>query len=243
MVSAGLSQGFDWQYSYRMPFETPDFFIGVPFNYEYTQIDADLPIRQDDYKPCCHFSKGTGNNINFGLAAEYWGTGDLAYTFIAGFNMMTANFSTLSEPIAMKGGLLKFNNKVSSQLYYLSLGLGAKYRLFGSHFNLGILLNTYILMNQSYTHTEDAVNPPPDYNAETHINYTTTSYSQINRFYFMPALRLGYDFSPWIGLYFSPYINLNIPVMNITSNYTWRPWGLSAGISLFFGSFRSQPVR
>ena len=74
-ITFGFAQGFDWQYSPRLPFKFPYLFGGISYNPGYTLNHGNMylqELEQTKLIDCCNFTNGTGFSNSFGLDIEYW---------------------------------------------------------------------------------------------------------------------------------------------------------------------------
>jgi hypothetical protein len=230
-----ISQGFDWQYSARMPVEYPRLFIGVKSGFSVFNHSAEFQFLQritDINRPCCHFTDGAGNGYLIGLHGEYWDSGNLAFVASAGINTVNGNFSKLSGTERKFDTLvytLVTDYRFESSITYITLEGGAKYRLFDSHFHVGGMLEISVLADHNIVVDESKVSPswdPFEYKL-----YEDGKYPGIAAIVATPEIFAGYDFDIFgPGRYLSVFTSVNIPLTNTMADDKWHRWSFNFGL-------------
>jgi len=144
------SQGFDWQYSSRMPSAFPYLYLGIGAG-----LNSNMNISSinniDNCVICGSFTGGTGSSQIFSFSAEYWISGLTA--LIANINYNQNNLTMESQPYTVP---TQTHNMISvyrleSEFSYLALDLGAKTRLFDTHLFVGGSLSFGLLTNHNFS--------------------------------------------------------------------------------------------
>jgi len=243
LTVAGLSQGFDWQYSSRLPFNYPYLFAGLTGSVDMLQHNASLDLSEDN-GDCCNFSSGTGIGTRIGLNSEYWldglwsANGNLTYLTQRG------NFSAdgYSLPFSVFDGqgrvighdTVSFVNDMSSVINYVTIEFGAKRRLFGSHLFAGASIEAGYQISNTVSQTERVVSPSYYKYNDGSQSRSLGAYemSELSKFLFIPKLIVGYDLPIGLGLYTSPCVKIGLPLQNTAQTGNWNTWSFSFGISI-----------
>lgn len=228
------SQGFDWQYSARLPSTSPNFFTGINGNFSYLVHTGNIDLTERT-NLCCNFNEGTGISSSFGILGEYWYNGLLAFNFGIFYNPLTANFSIQSEPLPRPSGYFISEYRYETKLAYLNFEPGVKYRISKSHFHFGGTIQFSLLLQNDSKYYEKVLEPKNWPWQERLI--TEGKVSNLNSIIIIPKLNIGYDFTFALSMYGTTYLSFGFPIMNITNSAEWRTWRFSAGISIFRGLF------
>lgn len=216
------SQGFDWQYSARLPFETPRFFIGISGIADFTYSDADLPLMEKEYRLCCSFQTGKGYSGSLGLNFEYWQRDYSIFTKVM-YGYYTSDFSIIGESYPIReGGSLTSEYTASTAIHRIILEPGIRFRLFNSFFSLDGSLRASVKIKDSYTITDSKAIVNDTYNPRIPDLYS------INLQF---ILGFGYDFSIGLGKYSTISLYFGLPLTNMSSEGKWLPWSIGAGFT------------
>jgi len=237
LPSAG--QGFDWQYSARVPTPSPIRFLGGEVMSGWTVHTGSLPYLQSDLGlECCRYENGVGLPISVGVGGEYWVTGDVALMGTVGYRGQGAVFTTDGDTLPRAGKPPVITQyELSARLHYATVVAGAKMRLFETHVTVGLGVRLMVSIGSSSTQQEQVVQPS-DYtfeNGSTVVTLTTTSLNDLKPFIVIPYLQLGYDISIAQGMYLSPSFSLGLPLMSVTSGTSWHMTDLGVGVRLMKG--------
>lgn len=236
------AQGFDWQYSSRLPFNYPYIFAGLSGDFGYAMYDTDLDL-SEGMGDCCKYSSGTGLSYGFGLNGEYWLNGLWTVNIKISYSTNKASFSAPGESLPFsvfdaKGKIIghdtaSFENEMTSTLNYLTFQIGTKYRLFKTHLFVGAAVEAGWLANQKITQTETVVSPSYFRYNDGSKKRTLGLYkiSDIQDFVIIPKLLLGYDIPLVSGIYTTPYISVSFPMQNIARDGLWSTWDFRFGLS------------
>lgn len=234
------AQGFDWQYSARMPFESPVLFFGLTGEFNHLIHNGSLDLEEDTCH-CGAYKTGQGEGYTAGLAGEYWLDGLTAITFSAIYNYSPGKFTVKADPLPREnGGVLLTEYEFTSKIAYLLIEPGIKYRLVDSHFHIGGSIQFGFLLDNNAVHKEKIVGDkdapqfptnPPSYERIL----STGRISELNSIFLQPKIRLGYDLTYGLGLYATPNISIGIPIFNLAKSSEWRRWSFSAGLTVYWG--------
>ncbi len=236
VFSEVYSQGFDWQYSFRLPYSTPSQFIGITGGYSINSSVGDFDFLED-YTPCCKYQNGNGYSLEIGVAYDYWISDLSAITLKTSFAKSNANFSqTIQIPRSdgINDYLTKYNYTMDEERTSLSLSGFYKYRLLESHLSVLGGLNFYYLLGNDAKHIEEILSP----DTEQFIDGTRKRvikrgiYGEYNTAIINTAIGLNYDYAIAKGYYSSISAILNIPVNNVIHNQDWKEWKFQISVSI-----------
>lgn len=224
-----LAQGFDWQYSVRVPTSSPTRFLGAAFSAGAALHQGSLPYLETDIAvPCCTYERGTGLPLALGLLFEQWTSSNIAVYGSAGYRVMTATMSAQpseSEPFA-DGRVLVTQYTYDARMHYADITAGMRYRLGNSHASVGAALRMNVIMGTSATHRHDVLSPS-DYSFTTNppsrsIEIPVVGVPDPTAVLLTPILTFGYDISLANGLYLSPLVHIGLPLMNTAEGVSWK---------------------
>lgn len=238
-LSSNLSaQGFDWQYSSRLPSKSPVFFAGVFGQYSSSTHFGNIDFFEKKAL-CLTFKDGNSSGYKIGLYTEYWYKGNLAFNSALNYNSSPAVFKAKTKYPRPEYEVV-YENEFNACIDYISLNIGSKYRLGNSHIWVGAQLNFDFLLNSEYKQYERIVSPkeeppfptdPPSYKRTITNGYVAPP----NKFAFYPSIKLGYDAEIMRGAYASPYFGIDVPMSDLISKGQWQKYSFSIGINILFG--------
>ncbi len=234
------SQGFDWQYSPRLPFRIPKLFVGVAGTSSIVTYSGNLNL-YESFINCSKFQSGKGFAYSFGLQGEYWYTHSIAFNIGLDYQKFNGNLVTPGDsfPILIQNKRLiaKVENTLSMDYSYLNLVVGFKNRLFNTNLFVGANLGIGIKLSTHYNVSEKVVSPP-----EYHFGDGSQSrqvfdgrLSDLGLFKISPVLNIGYDAILFLGVYASPTISVEFPVFNYSKDDRLRIMKLTAGVTIYKG--------
>lgn len=248
--SEAKSQGFDWIYSNRLPFEVPNFFIGGKIEVGLINHSGDLSLREmynaTDFE-CCRYKNGSGTSMNVGVSIEYWYETFSAVNLSLSYNNISSNFNRSSEPIPLSNGdNLITEYDYATNLSFVNIELGWRYKIMETHIFVNPSLNTNVFLSKSDgQQVERIISPDYETFSDGSIirNIESGKIPEINTFNINFNLKAGYDFSIMNGMYVSPYIGYILPISNYVSgnntnnnsNETWRMSGVLFGANIMYG--------
>lgn len=235
IVQFAASQGFDWQYSPRLPFETPSFFIGAALEGNYYNHFGDFPIREFGEILCCNHKTGDGSGLDAGILVENWIKGDFAINAALKFSIVNGGFTSENSVPIKGGGELISKYTSTTTMYYVALEPSAKWRLLGSHFWISIGISGKVYVGSSLNAIMEI---PASDTGELRQVELEGSLPPMNAVYIAPILSIGYNGSTGLGQYFSPYARVEFPAFDAASHDEWRFWKFSFGIAFYKGVFR-----
>jgi hypothetical protein len=236
-ATATFAQGFDWQYSARMPFNTPKMFVGISAEADYAMSTGYINYIQK-YFSCCYFEQGSGIGIKTGIYGEWWTNSDLAVT--AGIKYASVNniFKKQSESYpVVDSSYLQTEYQFESNAHYLNTDIGAKYRLFGTHLHLDLNAAFAFLISNNMIHIERAISQRSfsDGSREKIIPEDVGSTAKLNTIVIYPEVKIGYDFSIGLGKYATIFAGVEVPIMNTAKSTDWKLTQVFLGFSILSG--------
>lgn len=241
------AQGFDWYYSNRLPFSTPNLFIGGNIEGQSLSYNADLPIKRyfnTNELECCRYNDGDGRGFKFGINAEYWYETFQSINISLNYHSMPLNFKKMAEPIPLSNGdNLITEYDYQSNLSLLNLEIGWKYKIAESHFFVNPSLDiNYFLDRSKGTHTESIVSPDYETFSDGSLikNLDDVILPKINSLNYNFNLKAGYDYSPIIGIYLSPYLGYTFSLSNYIEEKNLIGRSQTLGFNGFLFGFRTM---
>lgn len=234
--SSMYSQGFDWQYSTRMPSSSPILFAGLGFDYAYNYNNANIEFFENQ-PVCCIFNNGNGNQYSISITGEYWHKADIAYFAKIGFSKNSAIFKK-QDSVPRMTSTFKTEYQFESTISYINLDLGIKYRLFNSHFHTDASLLISFLVSNNNTFKEKVIDPNDYFNTDPPTQERIIAegkISKLNKVLFIPQISIGYDFTFARGMYSTLFIRTGLPIMNTITNNQWKIWNVNTGIIIYRG--------
>lgn len=231
-----FSQGFDWQYSFRLPYSIPEHFIGFTGGYSINTATGNFEFLED-YTPCCNYQSGKGNSLNFGIIYEFWITPISAINISFNYQSTNSLFNQ-SIQIPRSDGINDYTAKYRYQMEELRnsiiLMINYKHRILESHWSaFGGIYLFYKTSNEA-THTEEIISPEN----ERFIDGTQKRaikrgmYGEYNFFGLNPNIGINYDLPIFQGYYSSLSTFLQIPFTNVIKNQDWKEWKFQFSISI-----------
>lgn len=233
------AQGFDWEYSARLPFEIPRLYLGASAGIEYGRHTGELNYIERQFV-CTRYPSGEGVGYRLGIHGEWWWKADICYTATVGYHLISAEFSQKAEPITLANKkILQTEYFLSTSLQCLSVEAAAKWRMGDSHLWLSGGAETRIVAGL-VSNQGERVLTPDDY------EFSTTPPSRekilsdqdvfdVRSLTISPIIGVGYDADMGKGVYLSPQLRIGFPLLNQSSLADWRIWTLGVQCNLVFG--------
>lgn len=222
------SQGFDWQYSARTPFESPVRFYGLELGSGYSRHFATLDyLEQGTGFTCCTYERGSGIPYGVLLAGDYWVMPEVSIQ--GGLGLVINNVRFVSDPISLPredGTVVTSEYQFDGTITYATLQAGARYRILRTHLNVGAGLKTMIKLSETQTQI-DRVLSPDDYffrdnPPSKEQDLKATILNDASPFILEPYASLSYDLSVFRGTYFTPTVSIGVPLMSYSKSQPWR---------------------
>jgi hypothetical protein len=218
------SQGFDWEYSARMPFEIPTLYVGGI-------VSADVSFHSGNIKSlertftCAEYGSGSGFAGGAGLSAEWWIQPKTAIQFSTMLRSSTVEFATptMQLPLAT-GEFLSERYSLSTNALYLSVVAAAKQRFLlpFAFVSAGVQLDSRV--SSSISQKVEALEPTWFRYNDTKSTSKQLSNSEITELRQLTAsllLSVGYDLDVGEGQYMLPALFVTLPMVSASPLTDW----------------------
>lgn len=233
-----IAQGFDWQFSYRDPSDSPRLFIGADIQTAFSIHKGSINFSESQI-PCCRFESGNGTNLIGGLATEYWlNGGEFAINASLNYKSLSSSFTTAPDPVYYKYDTLRTEIKFANSISYLQLAFGGKYRIELSHFYVGAGIRFDILLDNSYEHSERITSINHSFNdGSTSRKINSGTIAELSNIIFIPEFCIGYDLNLGLGLYASPSISMAYNLNNLAQSTSWKAFNIALNLAILKGIY------
>ncbi|MDZ4745804.1 MAG: hypothetical protein SGJ05_07355 [bacterium] len=235
------AQGFDWQYSARVPFESPILFYGLEVSSGYGTHFASLDyLEKGTSYTCCTYDRGSGMPFGAMIAADYWLLPEVSVQ--AGIGMAMRSVTFTSDPQSFPRVDHSTVTVVTSEyvftgtITYATLQGALRYRILGTHLNIGGGLKLMVKLGETQTQIDRVISPdnyffngnPPS--KEKDLKPTILDDASV--FVLEPFASVGYDLTIRRGMYLTPTITIGGPITSLSKTQPWRALDLGVGIRL-----------
>lgn len=228
------SQGFNWQYDMRMPFEIPSYFINLSVNGGLINHSGEFGFIEKNIT-CCTFESGSGTNYALNIGGEYWYNGNTALIANIGFESVGGKFTKQNESPRTDDYILITEFEYNNTLNLINIDIGGKYRIMKSHFFAGGYISPKFLISEDHNFKEKKISPMTDPFTDREI--PTASVEDLNMLLMNINLIAGYDFNMGKGKYFSVYMKFNQQILSYLSNESWYTNSVNIGFKFNKGIF------
>lgn len=219
-----FAQGFDWQYSDRMPFEMPTSFVGAYLQFANGNFSNPIALKEGE-EHCCDLANGINSNYGIGASSDFFiedglfdGYGS-AISVSLGYSQASQKFNRLQSVPKDVNKLLVTMFESETDIQQVNLKIAWKNRIpdYFVYFEIGLWSDYKLSEANSYI---EKVVSPSNYdfgNGETSrsLNGTTDKIKQIN---FGLFASIGYDLNLGLGKYLSPFIEIYPPLLSNFEN-------------------------
>lgn len=210
-----MSQGFDWEYSARMPSDYPRDFYGGSLVASACYNSADFTFTEE-LIPCCNFGSGAGAIFSAGLSGEFWF--DNGYEAISADLFLTLSYSryttratwpTVNYDVTYEFIFEPIPSYAESRICY-------KRRIGDTRFSFSAGGTVSLLISESNTYSEKIVSPDFETFADgTRKRVISDGASAPYRtFNLLPVIAVGYDMDFGKSRYGSAEIFTSFPLMS-----------------------------
>lgn len=240
VAGESFAQGFDWQYSPRLPFETPKFFIGAAVEAAYVEHGGEFGFLEDN-EPCCNFQRGFGTGFRALLLSEYWLQPELALAVRIGYSSYPGDFRMQTKQLRysdLHGEYSAvYENRYESSFSYANFEVSAKRRIYLTHFFASAAVESGLLVNSEEKETERVVSPDFETFKDGTIIHeiTTGEVPGLRSVYAAARFGAGYDFNLGNGSYGSIVANVSLPLNSLSGAGAWNRRTYSIGVQLMRG--------
>ncbi len=211
-----FAQGFDWQYSARLPFETPKLYYGANVSYGIISSYGKITFLENRIS-CPNFENGNGAKFSFGINAELWNTkNQFAYIASLNYDINSLTYNSYDSVPVSETVFAKYKSELELNFSNISAAFGLKYRLLNSHFHVSGKVNLDFTITDNFNATERIANP--DEIPYWERNIANGNIYDIRKITITPDISIGYDVELGRGIYATPKFSLEIPVMSMMEN-------------------------
>jgi hypothetical protein len=229
------SQGFDWQFDSRMPFKSPVFFYGLTTEYGLLSNTAKILFSEAEL-PCCTFQNGQGYQFSLGAHAEYWENSNLAYSLDFILSNKNSVFNGNSDTLPLRTGEQFISRyEFTSNINNIIIEPSIKYRILNTHFNV----NAGLQLGFQYVATSEQneyVVAPSNWSWKSKKLSSSLPFD-LNLIVINPKISIGYDYSLADGMYLTPSLSYNFPLLSIASGQNWRYQSVIFRVTFNYGAF------
>ncbi len=233
-----LSQGFDWQYSARLPSSYPTLFLGVNASGSFHTFSGDINYLQGVVL-CGTFHNGDGKGFAGGIQADKWldeswaVSGSLRYEMMSG--LFESNGDTLARAPGAQPVILAY--EIESDFSYVSLDLGARYRpVVSSKLFVGAGVQAGYLLSNSTVQRQRIVSPASQrFSDGSQEQSLADNIVGFNSLYVGGRVTAGIDLPLGKSLYASPSVYAAFPLTSMASDTPWQRVSVGVQVSVLYG--------
>lgn len=231
-------QGFDWQWSPRLPFDNPRLYWG--FNASYNVLSASGNISFLENRITCQdFNDGDGYKVNVGGNIEYWDKLN-RFAYRAGLNYNINSLNSYSKDFVPISPTLtaEYENKLALNYSFVSINAGAKYQIGRTHINIGADLVLSFIITKNFKVTEEILGPPemPPFNTNPRSYKRDVLNGEINAMNVIqinPAFTVSYDLQLGLGTYIEPNFIFLAPIRSMFTDNDIANYEFAFGVKFY----------
>lgn len=233
-----LSQGFDWQYSARLPSSYPTLFLGVNASGAFHTFSGDINYLQGVVL-CGTFRNGDGSGFGAGVQADHWLSESWAVSGTLRFEMMNGLFESAGDTLARAPNAEPtiVGYEIESDFSYVSLDLGARYRpLNTSKLFVGAGVQAGYLLSHSTVQRQRIVSPASQrFNDGSQEQSLSDNIVGFSSFYAGGRIIAGIDLPLGRSLYTSPAVYAAFPLTSMAVDTPWQRVSIGVQVSVLYG--------
>lgn len=234
-ISNLFSQGFDWQYSARLPYKLPKLFIGGYLGIGIANNTGKFTFLED-HIPCCDYESGYGDLFNLGATSEFWINGNTALSLSANYLRISSNFQKNIEVPRSTGNsdyIATYKYYLDESRDYLGIDMGIKKRIFTTNFSFGGKISLDYLVSNTASHKEKIISPDHEtfIDGSTERIITNGILRKFNKLILTPQVFLNYDINLGKGYYSSVKLYATLPIMSVIEVDEWNEWKIGLNVS------------
>lgn len=236
-----MAQGFEWEYSARLPRYSTPLYAGISAGYASDGTTTDLQIldiARAEYPEvvCTKFTSGSGSSYRIAACGEYWQNSIMAFGARAGYSHRDVVFSASSPRALMfDGNFLQTRYELSTNVHALCVEPYIKVCLPSIHAWVGGGVRTEYSIGTESRLREFVVEPRgyvfPGTTSQERL-LSSRDRAGIRSFIANPFVSAGMDVDAGMGKYVSASILVGLPVVSFAQWASWQT--LSLGIQLSY---------
>lgn len=232
------SQGFDWQYSARMPSSYPTLFLGVTGSGSFHTFSGDINYLQGVVL-CGTFRNGDGKGFSGGVQVDKWLDGSWAVSGAVRYEAMSGTFDSDGDTLARAPNTPPtiVGYEIESSFSYASLDLGVRYRPIAlSKIFIGAGVQAGLLLSSSTVQRQRIISPASqrfsDGSQEQSLADNIVGFSS---FYAGGRVSAGFDLPIGRSLYASPAVYAAFPLTSMANDTPWQRVSVGVQVSVLYG--------
>lgn len=239
------AQGFNWQYSSRMPMQTPTVFAGVHFSGSLGGFSGELVVPEtlsdgSLCEECGPYNESTRNGFGFGLDLEYWLESHASVLLAIEISQVSEVAEFTTSPVTVFGGepvttLLDFSSDatvVSLETSYLRR-IGSTQLLIGGGLGVDANLTSSVNVTQTIEGTSSA------YFEENGVKTKQRTLTVVEPEYALltPSVHVmgGYQFPVALGMFCRATAFFEVYPMDVVTDTSWTGYTSGISVSVFLG--------
>jgi len=231
------SQGFEWEYSARLPYKIPRAFIGAGYSYSYNNNFGDFSFFENNVYSL-NFKKGNGYVNQINISFQYWEKPIIAIFGNVLYRSLKTDFTqnmTYPRSNGADNWLATYQTNMHLSRDYIGISIGGKYRVLNSYFSVGAEITSLFLLSSSATATEEILSPDFEHyiDGSTRRDIKNMHLPDFKNFNVLPEIFIAYDFSIAKGIFIQSSLRMQIPLFNSTSSDKFYDLPLGIEITMF----------
>jgi hypothetical protein len=231
------SQGFDWEYSARLPYKIPRAFIGAGYSYRYNNNFGNFSFFENNVYSL-NFKKGNGYVNQINISFQYWEKPIIAIFGNVLYRSLKTDFTqnmTYPRSNGADNWLATYQTNMHLSRDYIGISIGGKYRVLNSYFSVGAEITSLFLLSSSATATEEILSPDFEHyiDGSTRRDIKNMHLPDFKNFNVLPEIFIAYDFSIAKGIFIQSSLRMQIPLFNSTSSDKFYDLPLGIEITMF----------
>ncbi len=226
-----MGQGFDWQYSARLPYNIPKLYGGAGGQLNYFFHNVNLRLFSDIIPECCSFDNGIGRGYSLFIQVEYWESGNMSIYGKILYNDIKSNFKIQQkfpyyDTLTNSEKYYRYETEAETRIGELMVNGGVRYRILETHFYIGAGINIGVNIWNSISAVERVLDTDenwfpnePDPHQRT---YPGSRISELNLIILTPELRVGYDLNLGKNFYATIATVLGFNMISMTRDDNWH---------------------
>jgi hypothetical protein len=237
-----IPQGFDWQWSARIPFENPQNYYGINANYGLDYSIGTISFKEDNIS-APDFIDLNGNNFALGINYTHWNKYNkfAIYSIFQYNNLKLHSYSIDNVPLN-DNIIAKYKIALDYNINSINLIAGVNYRILESHLLIGTGIQIGTIINNNFEVNEEILGPPevppfktnpPSYKRK--IN--TGKINELNNFFLKSHIKISYNLEIKNGTYIEPNICFAMPLGSMFEGEKVKHYSILFAINYYTSLF------
>ena len=243
LSSSCYAQGFDWEYSARMPKYSSAWYGGVSALYANDGHTSNIDILEKasaQYPEiiCASLTSGSGNDLRVSLAGEYWFSAGMSLMLRAGYSARSAVFTAQSpEALLFDGSILRTSYELSTKVHAICVEPAVKVCIPSTHLWGSVAVSAEFITGSQTTLSERVQTPSGFvFTGTTSRERLLTDRDRvgIRSVVINPVLSAGIDVDVAKDMYLSPSVCVGLPLMSYADWASWKTLSLGFRVTMVF---------